>query len=1115
MKRLSTLALCALLSVAARVEAPAQALVYWTGILPTGWQGGITPVDGDNIYLGNAVNEDVTLTGSISLNAVVLAPGGDKYTIDSPSAVTLDLAGGLVAGDTGFGRLVIQPNVTLSVAGSQAFDAGNNTIVVYSKLTGTGAPVFLATGGGGAFLFVNVGGPNDYTGNTTVGDGTYAPTFSFWSGSPFGSTGSVNFLNGGTLIAHNSETITNSLTLDTVGSSNALIIRSWDAPLTFTGPVTLANNTTITAQTTSTAYGFANGAGSLPVPGQMSRNPIIFSGAIGQTGGARALTVQGPGIAVLSGANTYTGGTTVSGSLIFATNAAIPASGTVTINANGYAGLGDLSAGNFAAQIAAHFNLTSTGAIGVDTLPGNPTTVTLSDSINLSNQGGNGTTPLNFTAGNVRLGTATSAILAGSLTPQGNNYLFGNGGGTLFVQTALGDTAGNGVSFTGRQLQLNNTGPVPLKLWLQGVNTYTGGTSSNTGFVIFDGAAAVPATGSLLANGSSTNVGGSYLGFTDNVLGATPTGAAVTTQLNLFNKTGTWGIVGFDSFNVGSPITINNLDLTGFNNGVFVGTATSAILTGTITPTTVTNANNAANTLRLTAGNGGTLTVNSALADGGSALALMLGSPGTANPYFSNGTISLNGANTYTGGTTLNASAQGLTVGLGSSSALGNGTLTVLGAANGLAALQATTGGVNLANNITLSNTPALYLQGTNSLTLSGAISGLGTIQLQRPTTAAAGAATLAGNNAAFDGNINVQNSTLTLAQNNAAGQANLNFLDSSSSVVFAGAATLPKIYGISGDSGSLVLPNGTGTVLTFQMDDDTTHSGDFGGVISGAGGTVTDAAVVVNSSNNSSNDTLYLHGHNLYSGGTTISGYGVLGLGYSDSAGSGPVTVSATNGGLILNTGVTFTNPLVFNSGGLAGLGTFAPSSVTGTGQTAGKITFGAGQLVFPGIPGGGTQTPGQLTIQTNVAFAAGGSFREMIQDPTASGGYGVLAIQGDLDLSLVAASSFVIALESIDITNRPGYSTAIAWGQTYSIPIIQTTGSILGFNAAGFTFDTSSFQNGLADAGSYSLSVASGKTLVLTFTAVPEPSTWALLATGAGLLGLTALRRRLSGGR
>ena len=69
-----------------------------------------------------------------------------------------------------------------------------------------------------------------------------------------------------------------------------------------------------------------------------------FSGNIGGVGpGTIALVMSGNGIQVLTGTNTYTGGTEASGgTLDFATPSALPSTGIVTVDAGGYVALGAL-----------------------------------------------------------------------------------------------------------------------------------------------------------------------------------------------------------------------------------------------------------------------------------------------------------------------------------------------------------------------------------------------------------------------------------------------------------------------------------------------------------------------------------------------------------------------------------------------------------------------------------------------------------------------------------------------------------------------------------------------------------------------------------------------------
>jgi len=1175
MKRFLPRAVRALLFCSLVLVATAQTYT-WTGI-GNGWKNQSAPTGSgtENLVFGSHVSNTIPIPSAtpFSINSAAFVSDDRFLFVPQSASSTLNIAGGGISASNMFGgstTVDFASGITVNLTGSQIWDFGHGggVVMIHGVLGGSGNLTLTGNNSYNSLTLLlanpTANSSSGYSGNITLGNSTVAnlmPTLALWASGNLGS-GSLTFVNGGQLITHNATDISNNLVLNSGplpgGNNNSVFtpvnFKAWDAPMTVSGAVTLANHTTINAQLANPDIQaqFPGDTGSWPLAGPRTRHPIIFSGHIGESTAGTSLNITGPGIVILAGNNSlnaYSGGTNVGfqtgttfnqqGTLIFANQGAIPITGSLqsgllnTPGASGYIGIADTAVSTAGAfnSFLNKFTVGSMGAVGLDSLDGtnapNATPHAFSDNIDLFTHFG---TP----SGNmgIRLGTATSIILTGSITPQlSTTYHFGNGGGRMYVQTALANQPSDSTG-----VRTENQGAIPLQLFLQGANTYTGGTTAINGFIIFDGASSVPASGSLLLGGSATVVGNSYLGFTNAALGSSSvngsaaTGGLAETGVGLFgkfDKANSWGIIGFDSTVPAAPTTVTNLDLTGFNNGVFVGTNSAAVLSGTITPT-------ADNNYRFTASNGGKLTVASTLTNPASGV--VLGSF-SGTPGYSDGTITLSGANAYGAGTLINTFGN-LSVEAGNAGAFGTGAI-YLQPSGGVLGLSTGAGSLVLPNAITFSSslmfpnagtiaggTPTLSLTGNNGFTLAGNITGPDRTQMYTMNDVGQGlialynttpiSATISGDNSGFYGTFMVVNGTMTFAGNTAPGRAQVEILGGSGTVAFT--SPNPVVYGLTnsvGGGGTVNLGAGTNLTVDTTNTSDGAITGqgmgnydfDFGGAFVGDSSTKLTVFSTINS--NVGSDFFYVYGSSpSFTGNVYVTGQSALALGRSDSVGTGTITLNAVDGGLALNTGVTLTNPLVFNTGALAGIGTFQPSNVSGTGQTADKITFGASQFVYPGIPGENA-IPGQLTLATNVAFANGGEFVLVVQDPATAEGYGRLSITGSLDLNSISTAGFTFDLESLDAQGNTSPASTIVYGNSYSLLVISATGGLTGFDAAKFSFDVSKFQNGMIPASAFSVS-ADANHLYLNFTAVPEPSTWALLITGAGFLGLAALRRR-----
>jgi autotransporter-associated beta strand protein len=489
------------------------------------------------------------------------------------------------------------------------------------------------------------------------------------------------------------------------------------------------------------------------------------------------------------------------------------------------------------------------------------------------------------------------------------------------------------------------------------------------------------------------------------------------------------------------------------------------------------------------------------------------------------------GCSTFCGGVTVEPGNTTLVVGasgVGSagdiiSSPLGTGTLT-LG--------DGTTLTTPLSTNISVYNPIAIGTNGeggtatvggsnsASTLTLFGNISdycGPGALEVNGPTD-------LEGCNS-YSGGTNVNGTTLTVGTNSALGTGTLsaqtgsviNFTSMSPTInglsmagtdLYFAAGSMPTIVGLLNSTGfdsTIHIPSAT--TLTFQLNDDPEYIG----MITGAGN-----VQLTTIEPGTTSGELDLSGTNSsFSGTTTVNADTLLIASNPSALGSGNLILNS-GGAFAVDTGVTIHNQIVVNPGAsIGGYGTIAPT-------TSDTITFAGASGVVGGVVGGrgtfgagGTFVIGSLVFGSNatVGFGPNGGMQFSIMNPTGAPGidYSSITVDGALNVTATPSQPFTIqvvgvasdGLETGTAASTFNVSSSYSWTLVSAAPL-----TIMGgFNASDFAINTNYFSN--APASNFSVS-QSGNNLMLNFTPVPEPSTWALMAGGVCMLAGAAVRRR-----
>ncbi len=530
--------------------------------------------------------------------------------------------------------------------------AGNGSIagIINGGITGTPGAGTLTKTGTGTWT---VTGANTYTGATTVNAGTLA------DGNTLASTALV--LGGGTF-SNTSASTTQTFTTTTLNAGSSGVSDASTSGSLALGTITRNAGATLNVTNSSSGNVTAINA---------NTNGILGGWA----------TFGGTAFAVSGGNGTTAGNVTA----LSAYDQALTTAGDTNTAHN------DNLAGSLAGLVTSSINsLTITDTTANDSITLGASNLTFTAGGGLLYSGGSAYA-INATTGVIGAGTTNEFIVDVS---SGGTLTFG---GKVVSGTATAGsftTGGAGtVTLTASQVYTGQTtvGAGTLNLGNGGAFTLDGGTYAANiaiggGSLVFNSSSNQTFSGVISGSGALTKSGSGTL-----TLSGTNTFAGpITFNAGSVNVTDQNQLGTVPASYVANQLTFNGGTLTFFgsptiapNQGITLGAAG-----GTITET---GANS--------------VIINSIIAGGG-ALKLNVGSG-------VNRTITLNGANTYTGGTTISNNY----VAVGNNSALGTGTVTLTGGGSIWA------GNINLANNITVASGQSASIQNNSgNFTLSGAI---------------------------------------------------------------------------------------------------------------------------------------------------------------------------------------------------------------------------------------------------------------------------------------------------------------------------------------------------------------------------------------------------------
>ncbi|MCR2691285.1 autotransporter-associated beta strand repeat-containing protein [Salmonella enterica] len=816
----------------------------------TGWDGTSLIKQGAGTLILNAENTytgGTTISGGTLVATNVDALGSGDVTDDA--TLELNTGGTFDNAISGSGQVVKSGDETLTLSGTNTYSGGTlisgGTLVASNvEALGTGdvtdnATLEMNTGGdfinniGGTGRVEKSGddaltlsGSNTYTGGTTINDGTLIAT-------------SVDALGSGDVTNNAVLELNTGGDFDNAISGSGQVVKSGDETLTLSGTNSYTDGTLISGGTLVATNLEALGTGDVTNNAVLELN--TGGDFINNIGGTGRVEKSGDETLTLSGSNTYTGGTLISGGTLVATNVEALGTGDVTDNA-----VLELNTGGDFIN-----NIGGTGRVeksGDDTL-------TLS--------GSNSYTGGTLISGGTLVATNVDALGSGDVT---NNAV---------LELNTGGTFDNAISGSGQVVKSGDE-----TLTLSGSNTYTGGTLISGGTLVASNVEAL-GTGDVTDNATlEMNTGGDFI----NNIGGT----------GRVEKSGdeTLTLSGSNTYTGGTTI----------NDGTLIATSVDALGSGDVTDNAVLELNTGGDFDNAISGSGQvvksgdeTLTLSGTnsytdgtLISGGTLVATNLEALGTGDvtnnatlelntggDFINNiggtgrveksgdETLTLSGSNTYTGGTLI----SGGTLVATNVEALGTGDVT------DNAVLELNTGG-DFINNI--GGTGRVEKSGDDTLTLSGSNSYTG-------GTLISGGTLVATNVDALGSGDVTDNATLEL---NTGGTFD-NAISGSGQVVKSGDETL-TLSGANSYTGGTLISGGTLVATSVEAlgSGDVTDNavlelntgGTFDNAISGSGQVV-----------KSGDKTLTLSGANSYTGGTTISG-GTLVASNVEALGSGDI---------------------------------------------------------------------------------------------------------------------------------------------------------------------------------------------------------------------------------